>query len=145
AVRCSCGIALDVPTMRGLKELERAESLAPARSTTWGGRQRAIFALLVILIGSLLAAGYMRLSLPLSLEPPELPEINENSPLADVYAVYQDALQGLHTQPLVWTPEEQTVINARKYKLWGIKVALTLAGCALAGAVLVMLSGRKQK
>src|SRR5947209_2018237 len=51
-MKCGCGASLEVPTMRGLAQLERVtveESAAPSRG--WGGAQRsmAIGALIAIL------------------------------------------------------------------------------------------------
>ncbi|HEV7222665.1 MAG TPA: hypothetical protein VGN42_08190 [Pirellulales bacterium] len=86
-IRCSCGAELAVPTMRGLDQLERAESptsgrrqVAPPQST-WGARQALIFLGLVVLLGAALPAGLAWYSYP---QPPRLRDDFEKLNRADI-------------------------------------------------------------
>ncbi len=144
-VRCACGKMLDVPTLRGLATLERADAALAARPRAWGPRQQAVFALVLLTLAAAGMAGYLAIGLPVAPEPPELPEIHENSPLADVYAVYEDAKKGLGEPPPSLLPEEISIVNERAMKLWGIKIALAVACCGAVAIGAALLSGRRQK
>jgi hypothetical protein len=55
-VSCRCGQSLTVPTLRGLRELEPAKELAPAKAAPgWSRIHGAIFALSLLVAGSGLA------------------------------------------------------------------------------------------
>lgn len=56
-VRCECGREIEVPTIRGLAELEQRVSSA-ATQPSWGPRQGVIFLGLAIFAGAACYAGY---------------------------------------------------------------------------------------
>ena len=56
---CQCGVTLDVPTMRQLRELELAEPEAVATRTEWGVRQGVILLALVVTLVAGAIGGYL--------------------------------------------------------------------------------------
>jgi len=62
-LRCSCGGSVEVPTIRGMRELEVVADEQPAVGR-WSPRQGAIFVGSVLAIGSLILGGYIWLMRP---------------------------------------------------------------------------------
>jgi len=62
AIKCACGAVLEVPTMRGLGQLARAEE--PAAAPTWGMRQGLVFIGLIIAVLGFGYGGYLYTTLP---------------------------------------------------------------------------------
>jgi hypothetical protein len=57
-VRCECGAAIDVPTVRGLRELEEVhEATAPRKA--WSTRSSVVFLGVVITLAGLALAGFL--------------------------------------------------------------------------------------
>jgi hypothetical protein len=58
-IQCGCGAALEVPTMRGLSQLQVVEAASPSETagSAWGPGQGLIFLGIVIGLGGLLALG----------------------------------------------------------------------------------------
>jgi hypothetical protein len=136
---------LEVPTLRGLQQLERVDEEAVVRRRAWGDRQRVVFVLALVALAALGIAGYLAISLPANPRPPVLPEVTAESPLSEVYAVAQDLKTGLSAPPPLLNPLEQAELLKRGKMIWGIKIALAASLCALAAAGVVLLSGRRQK
>ena len=62
-VTCTCGRALEVPTLRGLANLEAAESPAEQRST-WGPKQGLAFIGILLTVAALGFAAYAYVTRP---------------------------------------------------------------------------------
>ena len=59
-VRCACGESLEVPTIRGLAKLERAEQPAPTKTgPRWGPREGLLLLGVVISVLALMTAGVL--------------------------------------------------------------------------------------
>ncbi len=143
-VRCACGAELEVPTLRGLRELESAAGTTPARRV-WGDRQRVVFALAVASLVAFAVGGYFSWRLPPGREPPPTIELDENSPIGLVVAVYDDLQRGLVVDVPAPTLFEREQAERRTMLLWGMRIALGLGGIGLAAMVIVLLSGKWQK
>ncbi|MEX2114129.1 MAG: hypothetical protein WD845_13140 [Pirellulales bacterium] len=144
-VRCVCGAELEVPALRGLRELEGAAgATAPARRA-WGDRQRVVFGLAVASLVAFAVAGYLALGLPPGPEPPAVVEIDQNSPIGMVVAVYDDLKRGLDVDLPAPTLVERAQAQRREMLLWGMRIALALGGIGLVAMTVVLLSGKSQK
>src|SRR4051812_34483923 len=102
SLRCSCGAIVEVPTMRGLRDLERLEPKEPVPGDRWGDRQRLALGLLVAALVLWGAAGYLFAKIPASLPPfdPNMPDpLSQNSTAAQAFDVYHEMQRGLHATP----------------------------------------------
>lgn len=144
AVRCTCGTQLEVPTLRHLNQLEPVDA-PTAGGPAWGDRQRVAFVVSVITLAALCVVGYLALNLPRDPVPRNVDDVTEASTLRASFVAYQDLQKGL-APPAQMLPEEiRQIIHRREMMLWGIKIALALAGCSIAVAVVGMLSGGRKK
>jgi len=143
-VRCVCGIQLEVPTLRGLRELERAVA-PPATRRAWGDRQRVVFVLAVLSLLAVAVAGYLAISLPADLAPPPPIEFDADAPLSLALAVHEDLKRGLAPAMPVLSPQERAIEKRRELMTWGIKIALALAGCGLLAAAVVGFAPTRAK
>jgi hypothetical protein len=143
-IQCSCGARLEVPTLRGLAELEPAET-APAKARVWGDRQRVAFVLGTVALAAVALAGYLLVQLPPRPVPPELPDVDENSPIGEVLSVYRDLQRGLDAPPPTLMPHEQATAERHDRMLWGIAVALAVAACTAIGAAVVLFRGPQKR
>jgi hypothetical protein len=141
-IRCaSCGAALPVPTMRGLRELEAVEPAGSAArrrtaSAGWEDRHRAAFLFVLAAIACLGVAGYLWAKMPETGLPPAPPKsAAEIKSVQDAFALYMESQSGLPTLP----PEVEAGEKARAQLWWGIVVAAGLAAAAGVGAVVVGL------
>lgn len=142
-IRCGCGALLQVPSMRGLRDLEHADAAdspsarrAPARR--WEDRHRAAFSLVVAALVCLVVAGFLWTQMPQLELPPAPPESGADiQSVNDAFRIYNEMQQGLPQMPSEKTPEEKT----RQQLLWGIGVFVALA--ALAGAAALGIAIRK--
>jgi hypothetical protein len=144
-VRCECGKTLEVPTLRGMSELERVGTPSRAPSRSWNNRHRVTFLLAIAALFGLLAAGYLAIDLPAPLPELEMVEVDEMTPFSNVMAVYDELKKGLEGAVPPVSPEMRAIEREREMKLWGIRVALTAAGCAAVAAAAVQLSGGGRK
>jgi hypothetical protein len=145
SVRCTCGASLEVPTLRGLRELHPADVQAAARARAWGDRHRVAFVLIALSLGACAVAGYLWIAIPPSPEPQQLIDVDENTPIGTVYAVYQDLQRGLDVEPPGLNYLERALSERREMMLWGARIALALAGCGTIAAVVVLLSAAARK
>ncbi len=145
AVRCACGAPLEVPTLRGLRQLEQAERPAKASRRAWGARHRAAFVLVALSLAAAAAAGYLALNLPPEPAGSALVQIDVNTPIALAVAVSEELKTGLHAGPSMISEEDRIAARHRDLMLWGVKIALALAGCGLVVAGAVLLSGGRKK
>ncbi len=135
---------MEVPTLRGLRELERAE--APAATVrAWGERQRVAFVLATVAVAALAVAGYLTLRLPAQPVVPQLPEIDQNTPIHAVLLVFEDLERGLDAMPPGLTAGQRAIVDRRNSMLWGIGIAAAIAVCTAVGAVVVLSGGRKKR
>ncbi|MBX7165807.1 MAG: hypothetical protein K1X74_05610 [Pirellulales bacterium] len=57
-LKCRCGAALVVPTLRGLSQLERAPDVPTARAHAWGPREGAVYFVACLTVLAALTAWY---------------------------------------------------------------------------------------
>jgi hypothetical protein len=143
-VRCQCGAELEVPTLRGLADLERSEPSGPTTHRAWDNRHRVIFAFLVGAIASLALAAFMAIRMPAKIELPVV-SIDADTPILAVYDVYYDLQRGIDVDPPTLSAEGREQVKLRELLLWGIRIALGVGGICAVAAIAVMLSGRSQK
>ncbi len=104
-VRCACGAELDVPSMRGLRQLEVAAepnsaTSRPSAERNWGPRQGLILAGSLILLFGLLPAGwlYWQLPDPYQLDRSSVIEFNEqeidNMTIDQTWMVWKQGIEG---------------------------------------------------
>ena len=135
-VYCACGTALQVPTMRALAQLERADAQAVDSGKrrglrSWEDRHRAAFLLVLASLACLAVAGYLVWvlpPLPVAPDPREITKTADELSAAEAFQVYTEVSQGL-SSPAVDIDE-----RPRRMMAWGIAfaaaVALILAGAA---------------
>jgi hypothetical protein len=151
SVRCACGAELQVPTLRGLRQLAQADKggidQAP-RTRGWTDRNRATFVLVVAALLSCLVAADLALRMP-----PEPtvqvvrtgPLIGESTPPAHVYAVFDELQKGIRPRTNVITGEAKEAMEQRRAMTWGIRFALGVGACTLVAAVVsVLVPGRRR-
>jgi hypothetical protein len=146
-VRCSCGQPLEVPTLRGLRELARVEpDAATARRTAsvaWEDRHRVAFLLLLVALGTVAVVGYLALRLPAAQEYLSAEVFENKLREADVQqalSVYEELKKGLPAGSA-----EASTENTRRMMLWGMGIAGGLGLAALGGAGLVLARGRSRR
>jgi hypothetical protein len=147
-IRCECGNELDVPTMRGLRQLPTAEA-GPAdasaqRAGAWGPRQGMMFLGGVIaLIGGLVAAAVYsaRPQINVQVNRAALQADNDALTLEQSWYLWQHLRQGLDQFTLTETPEFQK--NHATYRLrLGLALGAVALGVLLAVAGLFVASPR---
>lgn len=150
-IRCACGAVLEIPSMRGLSELERAEAGGAATTSSsasgragksrtgraartpdiaptaarWGSRQKRVF------LGALIAAVGLALVVILYVYRPRLPEVESLSPLG-TWRLWHELREGLE-----WVPswEGGYITATAANRRW------TIVAAAIAlGGVLLMAS-----
>ena len=144
-VRCTCGAELDVPTLRGLRELETAGSPTVSARRAWGNRQRVVFLLAVASLVAFAVAGFLALRIPPKIEPPPAIEINQESPMTQVFAAYDELKRGLGVAPPALNLYERQAAQRREMLMWGVRIALALGGIGAVATVAVLLSGKSEK
>jgi hypothetical protein len=144
-VRCACGAELEVPTLRGLRELEPAGAAAAPARGTWENRQRIAFLLAVASLLAIGVAGYLAWRLPPKIEPPQPIEIDQNSSIGMVFMAYDDLKRGLDIAPPELNLYERQAVYHRDMLSWGIRIALVLGGIGAVATVVALLSGKSQK
>jgi hypothetical protein len=141
-VHCRCGITLQVPTMRGLRELEAASDSAaaiPRPEPQWDDRHRVAFLLALGAVTCLLVAAYLWFSLPQIERQPTAEDFAvavDSYSTAELLMISKEAVQGLDSLPIASHPE----VKIRQMMLWGIGIVLVLAVAAAASAAVVATS-----
>jgi hypothetical protein len=142
SVRCVCGAQLEVPTLRGLRQLAPATPAGGKGKTyAWSNRHRFAFALILVSFACLVGAGYMVPQVPPAIRVPTPAEIEAHfasSPPAQVLQTYQVLKSGLSATPPQFATDEQ-----RKSLLWGIAAALAASCVIMVAAIGVLLFGPK--
>ena len=146
SIRCVCGASLDVPTLRALRTLERADAAAGARSrgaTAWDNRHRVAFVLVLAALCGMGTAGYLATQMRRHYVEPSLQEIEqalESSSPGKTVDVYEDLKKGLESQ----TAATESAAGNRTSILWGLGISLGCSGLALAAAVVALRWGAKR-
>jgi hypothetical protein len=138
SIRCACGAALDVPTLRGLRDLPPAVADGASKPTrTWDNRHRAVFAMLLGSAFALTLGVYFAGKIQQQVLPPAPRTLDANSTPSDVLDAFVELRQGFKPDPIIVGATDE-----RELWLIGKRVSLSLGGVLLAGAVLVLLTGR---
>ncbi len=144
---CECGTAVDVPTVRGMRELEQAPDTAAESAASWTTRQSVVF------IGSLLAITGLAFGVLLHFRAERLlpkaafaDEIRTTMPPADTWTLWtQFFRQGVGR----WQPQkdEKHLSDLKAYaemKRWEI-IGFGVAGLGVVVAILgFTMSGPKR-
>jgi hypothetical protein len=140
-VPCTCGAQLEVPTLRGLKELPLSDAPAGAkRLAAWENRQRAIFSLTLISLAALLLGGYLWTKLPAirtQATPEQIKSAFAAGTAGQVYDTFEELQKGLGNPALAAAEDQRDVMTV------GIEVALAIGICGLIAAISMTLGGRK--
>lgn len=139
-VECECGAKLEVPTLGGMKKLERVSSEKPAVSRVkWAARQQVFLVGSLVMIVGLAVAGFFALRRPVP--PPHqhrievvIPAFVEKMSLMESLQVWGSLEQGL---PDGLGMEDQRYQAERQAFLHRSGVALFIAG---AGVLLMAVS-----
>jgi hypothetical protein len=140
-IRCACGAQLEVPTLRGLRQLEPAEA-RPQAGRTWGGRQQLAFVLATVAGASLVVAAYLAIQLPVIPEPPAWVEVDQNTPTSGLFRELQLDLEA--GRPRL-TPAGRAITDRHDRMLWGIAGATVIGACTGVGAAVVLFGGRQKR
>ena len=134
-VDCACGARLDVPTIRGLRELEPVAETA-AGKPAWNRGKGLVFIGLLLTVASLSACGYFQLVVkPRDLEfTPTQQQLDSIGPV-DAWHYWTIVRRGM---PATLTGEASETIEQMRRARIGTRVSL---GLALAGLA-VAASGR---
>ena len=150
SVHCSCGAQLEVPTLRGLRDLAqsdlaRGDSAArPTRS--WNNRHRVTFVCFVLGLIAFAIGGYLTLNLPDVARPAtdqEISQIFEKGSTEEVIATFAELKKGIDFV----SPDESMVqkyMEKRNSLVWVIRTVIGLGVLALVVAA-VSLYSRKVK
>ncbi len=139
AVRCECGAPLEVPTLRGLRELAPATAAGGGRVRVWGNRHRIALALVLFAVTCLAGAGYLVPWLPPPVEvytQQQILDHFESGTTAQVVGAYLELKPELDAA--TWRTDQQ---RARKFVLSEIAVLLAASCLGLVGAIIALRSG----
>lgn len=135
---CECGARVQVPTMRGLRELQPAESVQPTgrrrRSSAWEDRHRVAFLLVIAAIGCAALAGYLWSILPAYIPPPseeQLAEGFEQSGPRALVGALKEFERGIAPSNAVYDPNQDV---DRRLLRFGIGASAVTALAALVAA-----------
>ena len=113
-VPCSCGVQLEVPTLRGLRQLPAGEAPFDSPSSRWENRQRAIFTLVLISLAALALGSYlwMRLPAPAVIYSAEQIKAAFAAGRADeIYDVYEDLRRGINHRRFDPSEDRRSVMH----------------------------------
>lgn len=141
-IRCACGAELQVPTMRGLRELEPLErsSATSGRAVTWDDQHRVAFLLALGALTCLGVAIYLWASLPVPLVQPTSDDFNvaiDSASTDELFMIHRELVNDRLGNPTSTDTERKT----REMMLWGIGIVLAL-GVAAASCSAVVLFNR---
>ena len=138
---CPCGISLDVPTIRGLKDLELAAPTAPPRQRQWGVAQGLMF-LGLVTVGAGVAAGcyFSLLVMPAPIET-DIPQAwLDQMTLGEGLGYWSYVQQGItkllptDAKRLEYLAHERTVATNGVHLAW---LVTTLGGAVSAAGIVV--------
>ncbi len=140
-VRCVCGNELQVPTMRGLQELEPLEraTAGDAKAESWDDRHRVAF---LLVLGALTCVGvaiYLWASLPAQIVQPTNEEFNvavDAAAPGELMLIHKEAATGR----LGNRNDLHAVLKIRQMMLWGMGIVLALGVAALGCAGIVLFN-----
>jgi hypothetical protein len=146
-VQCECGKAVDVPTVRGMRELEQAPATVADAATSWTARHSVIF------LGSLMAIAGLTFGVLLHFRAERVrpkatfaDEIRTSMPPAETWTLWTQFFRGGVGR---WQPlkDEKQLSDLKAYeeiKRWEI-IAFGLAGLGVIVAVVgVTMLGPKR-
>ena len=135
-VTCQCGNRLEVPTMRGLAALARAdEPIQAARGDTWNARKGLALAGFLVSALALGAAGYLYATMPLPIEYQSPREQIIGLPASEALKVWR--MIEAHGVDLPPSAHEQHIDTVRRRQtLW-----LIAAGVVGVIGILMLLAG----
>jgi hypothetical protein len=141
-IRCACGAELQVPTMRGLRELEPLEphSAAAGRAVTWDDQHRVAFLLALGALTCLGVAIYLWTLLPAPVVQLTSDEFNvaiDAASTDELFMIHRELVNERVNAP---SRTDDTLKN-RQMLLWGIGIVLAL-GLAAAGCSAIVLLNR---
>jgi len=140
-VHCTCGAPLEVPTLRGLRSLPPDDpDNGTNRATAWENRQRLLFSLTLVSLGSLVLGGYLWMRLPApprASTPAEIKTAFAHGAPEEVFAVYEDLKHGLHN------PAQPTAVEQRQLMVLAVWIALGIGLCGLIAVLVFTLRARK--
>jgi len=142
-IRCACGAELQVPSMRGLRELEPADPTART-PFAWNDRHRVAFLLIMGAVACTAVAGYLWLTLPVIDPIPTAADFHqavEGAEPAELLSVHHMMMEGLHYPVSTDTPEAKT----RQMMLWGIAIVSILAVALLGSAWITVFNRPRPK
>ena len=140
-IRCACGAELQVPTMRGLRELEPLEprSAAAGRAVTWDDQHRVAFLLALGALTCLGVAIYLWTLLPAPVVQPTSDEFNvaiDAASTGELFMIHGELANNRIGNPTNVDAELKT----RQMLLWGIGIVLALGGAAAGCSAIVLLN-----
>ncbi|HEV3005920.1 MAG TPA: hypothetical protein VGX78_15745 [Pirellulales bacterium] len=152
SVRCSCGVDVPVPTMRGLALLERTEPRtlpSEGPSTDWGRSQGLVFLGLVIMLAASLGGLYVWWVRPVLLPWTDEAVATVRAPVAELslersWELWKQLRQGPDAQhDIPWMPD--FLVAERRSWVWlEVLGGVLLVGAAVAVAGLCTGKGRSQ-
>lgn len=134
SIECECGATLEVPTLGGMKKLEKiAQDHRDSSANTWGPRQRVLLAGVLICLTGLGIAGFFGATRPLppphDLRIERIPEHVNNLTLMQTLQLWGALERGL---PDELTREDQQYEEDRQAYIRRTGVALFIAAAGLA-------------
>jgi hypothetical protein len=146
-VRCACGNELEVPTMRGLRQLKTAD-VQPAgsqdRGSTWGPRQGLMFLGACIAVIGAIAAAFvynLRPQMDLQLDRAAVQADNQAMTLEQSWTEWERLRLGLNEYTFTDSREFQTALNAHRLRL-GLAIGAIVVGVLLAVSGLLLPPAR---
>jgi hypothetical protein len=146
-IYCACGAALEVPTLRGLAQLERADgarddSASRRGARAWEDRHRAAFLFVMASLAFVAVAGYLWFALPPRPAPADWQQTAKSAEelsATEAFQVYTEMSQGL--------PNPAVDVNEKPRRLmgWGIAFAAFLAAAFAGGAAISVLRPSRRR
>lgn len=136
-VQCACGASLEVPTLQGLKALNRAPlQTPPPGKAAWGLRQQLLLVGAVVTMIALLAAGYLFFNRP------QMLDITAVSPL-HAWHIWQDLRLGVRQSQAEYRIFDAMVANYWRW-LGVVSVIGALGLLTMASSLLVPNKKKKR-
>jgi hypothetical protein len=150
-IKCECGASLEVPTLTGIKTLQKSEATAEPRiaKTAWTtGHRLTFFGGLVILAGIVLG-GWLFWSRPIDPYANFTPEqmmqaASTRTPLQSL-RLWQSLVRGGLEHHKRWAEVVFEDKQAGHQVLWWVWAILPITGFALVAAGIIVLSMKKKK
>ena len=124
-IECDCGASLDIPTMTGIRALQRAEPSPDGQrpTTRWEARHG------VLLVGAIVTVMALCLTTFFYRARPRMPEIEELAPF-QTFQIWQFLRQGVRRPSFEINPLRMHQLNLESYHRW-MTVSLSLVALGL--------------